>query len=113
MTYENTAIETEMNREEQHQKEQKFFCDLADALAAEKITPEDACSMIEKLRDAGIFSDDILNPSSPEQEQQKGFNEIAAMISDWKISKEEACESFVEWINEWKNPCVVKNAAAE
>ena len=102
MTYLNTATETEMNREEQHTKEQKFFCDLAAALADEKLTPEHACSMIEKLRDVGIIADDILDPA-PEQEQKKGFNEIAAAVSDWKITKKEACEVFVEWIEEWKN----------
>jgi len=97
MTYLNTV--PEMNKQEQHQKEQKFFCDLAAALAAEKLTPEHACSMIEKLRDIGIIADDILEP---EQEQQKGFNEIAGVFADWKITTEEACEVFVEWIEEWK-----------
>ena len=102
MTYLNT--ETEMNRQEQqHQKEQKFFCDLAAALAGGKLTPKDACSMIEKLRDVGILADDILEPENPEQEKQKGFNEIAGVYSDWKITTEEACEVFVEWIDEWKN----------
>ena len=91
-----------MNRGEQHQKEQKLFCDLAAALAAEKLTPEHACSMIETLRDVGIIADDILEPENQSQEQQKGFNEIAAAVSDWKITKEEACEVFVEWIDEWK-----------
>jgi hypothetical protein len=88
---------------QQHQKEQKFFCDLAAALADGKLTPEDACSMIAKLRDAKIFSDDILEPENPEQEKQKGFNEIAGVYSDWKITTEEACELFVEWIEEWKH----------
>ena len=101
MTYLNTV--PQMNREEQHQKEQKFFCDLAAALADGKITPEQACSMIEAAREAKIFTDDILEPENPEQEKQKGFNEIAGVYSDWKVSKEEACEAFVEWIDEWKN----------
>jgi hypothetical protein len=96
MTYLNTV--PEMNKQEQHQKEQKF-CVLAAALADGKLTPEHACSMIEKLRDAGIFADDILDP---EQEKQKGFNEIAGVFADWKITTEEACEVFVEWIEEWK-----------
>ena len=91
-----------MNRQEQHQKEQKFFCDLAAALADEKLTPEHACSMIEKLRDIKILADDILEPENQSQEQQKGFNEIAAVYADWKITTEEACEVFVEWIEEWK-----------
>ena len=91
-----------MNRQEQHQKEQNFFCDLAAALADEKLTPEHACSMIEKLRDITIIADDILEPENQSQEQQKGFNEIAAVYADWKITTEEACEVFVEWIDEWK-----------
>jgi hypothetical protein len=89
----------EMNKQEQHQKDQKFFCDLAAALADGKLTPEHACSMIEKLRDIGILADDILDP---EQEKQKGFNEIAGVFADWKITTEEACEVFVEWFEEWK-----------
>ncbi len=103
MTYLNTETETEMNRQEQHQKEQKFFCDLAAALADGKLTPKDGCSMIEKLRDIGILADDILEPENLEQEKQKGFNEIAGVFADWKITTEEACEVFVEWIDEWKN----------
>ena len=90
-------------QEERHQKEQKFFCDLAAALADGKLTPEHACSMIAVLRDSKIFADDILEPENPEQEKQKGFNEIAGVYSDWQITKEEACEFFVEWIEEWKN----------
>ena len=90
-------------REEQSQKEQKFFCDLAAALADGKITPEQACSMIEKTRDIKIFADDILEPKNREEEKQKGFNEIAGVYGDYKISKEEACEVFVEWIGEWKH----------
>jgi hypothetical protein len=84
------------------QQEQQLFKRTAELLADDKITPEQACSFIETLRDAGILSDDILDPA-PEQEKQKGFNEIAGAISDWKISTEEACECFLEWIEEWKN----------
>jgi len=83
------------------QREQQFFEDTAKLLADGKIMPEQACSFIEKLRDAGIIADDILDPE-PEQEQQKGFNEIAALFDDWKITTEEACELFTEWIDEWK-----------
>ena len=98
MTYLNTA-NPEMNRKQQ---EQQLFKRTAELLADDKITPEQACSFIETLRDMGILSDDILDPA-PEQEKQKGFNEIAGAISDWKISTEEACECFLEWIEEWKN----------
>jgi hypothetical protein len=83
-------------------RNQELFNRTAQLLADDKITPEQACTMIEKLRDAGILADDILEPENLEQEKQKGFNEIAGVYSDWKISTEEACECFVEWINEWK-----------
>lgn len=83
-------------------QEQELFNRTAKLLADDKITPEQACSFIEKLRDAGIISDDILDPENLEQEKQKGFNEIAGVYSDWKVSREEACELFVEWIDEWK-----------
>ena len=96
----NAALE--MNRQEQEQKEQKFFCDVAAALADGKITPNHACIMIESARDVHILPDDILDPLTPEEEQQKGFNEIAGVLSDWKITTEEACGLFVEWIDEWK-----------
>ena len=85
------------------QQEQQLFKRTAELLADDKITPEQACSFIETLRDARIFADDILDPENLEQEEQKGFNEIAGVYSDWKVSKEEACEAFVEWIAEWKN----------
>jgi DNA-binding Lrp family transcriptional regulator len=85
------------------QEQQKHFNEIAEMLSDGKITPEQACSMIEKLRDLGILADDILEPENQEQEKQKGFNEIAGVYSDWKVSKEEACELFVEWIDEWKN----------
>jgi len=85
------------------QQEQQLFNRTAELLYDDKITPKQACSFIETLRDAGILADDILEPENLEQEKQKGFNEIAAVVSDWKISTEEACECFVEWIDEWKN----------
>lgn len=85
------------------QQEQQLFNRTAELLADDKITPEQACSFIETLRDMGILSDDILEPENLEQEKQKGFNEIAGVYSDWKISTEEACECFLEWIEEWKN----------
>jgi hypothetical protein len=87
-----------MNREQQ---EQQLFNRTAELLADDKITPKQACSFIETLRDAGILS--VLEPENLEQEKQKGFNEIAGVYSDWKISTEEACECFQEWIEEWKN----------
>ena len=83
-------------------QEQELFNRTAELLTDDKITPEQACSFIEKLRDAGIIADDILDPE-PEQEQQKAFNEIAGILADWKITTEEACEVFVEWIEEWKS----------
>jgi len=85
-----------MNRKQQ---EQELFKRTAGLLTDDKITPKQACAFIEKLRDAGIIADDILDPE-PEQEQQKGFNEIASLFADWKITTEEACELFVEWIDE-------------
>ena len=88
--------EPDMNRKQQ---EQELFKQTAELLADDKITPKQACSFIETLRDAGIIADDILDPE-PEQEQQKGFNEIAGLFADWKITTEEACELFVEWIGE-------------
>ena len=98
----NTQERQRQIREEQSQKEQKFFCDLAAALADGKITPEQACSMIEAARDAKIFADDIFEPENPEQEKQKGFNEIAGVFADYQVTTKEACELFVEWIDEWK-----------
>ena len=89
-----------MNRKQQ---EQELIKKTAELLADDKITPEQACSFIETLRDAGILADDILEPENLEQEKQQGFNEIAGVYSDWKITKEEACELFVEWIEEWKS----------
>lgn len=89
-----------MNRKQQ---EQELFNRTAELLADDKITPEQACSFIETLRNARIFVDSILEPENIEQEKQKGFNEIAGIYSDWKVTKEEACELFVEWIDEWKS----------
>ena len=84
------------------QQEQQLFKETAELLADDKITPEQACSFIETLRDAGILADDILEPENLEQEKQKGFNEIAGVFADYKITTEEACEVFNEWIDEWK-----------
>ena len=88
------------------QQEQGLFKRTAELLADDKITPEQACSFIETLRDAKILADDVLNPENLEQEKQKGFNEIAGIYADWKITTEEACDLFKEWIGEWKT---VKN----
>jgi hypothetical protein len=88
------------------QQEQQLFNRTAELLADDKITPEQACSFIETLRDARIFADDILEPENLEQETQKGFNEIAGVYADYQITKEEACDLFVEWNEEWKT---VKN----
>ena len=88
------------------QQEQELFKQTAELLADDKITPEQACSFIETLRDSKILPDDVLNPENQEQERQKGFNEIAGVYADWKITTEEACDLFKEWIGEWKT---VKN----
>ena len=71
----------------------KHFNEIAEQLADEKITPEQACSL---LRDVGIIADAM----DAQNEQQKGFNEIAAALADWKITTEEACDLFAEWISE-------------
>ena len=87
------------------QQEQQLFNRTAELLADDKITPKQACSFIETLRDARIFADDILEPENLEnleQEKQKSFNEIAGIYADYQIMTEEACELFVEWIEEWK-----------
>ena len=84
------------------QQEQQLFKRTAELLADDKITPEQACSFIETLRDAKILTDDVLNPENLEQEKQKGFNEIAGGYADYQFTTEEACEFFVEWIAEWK-----------
>ena len=84
------------------QQEQQLFNRTAELLADDKITPEQACSFIETLRDARIFADDTLEPENLEQEKQKGFNEIAGIYADYKITTEEACDLFKELIVEWK-----------
>jgi len=98
----NTRERQQQIREEQAQRERNFFSNLAAMLADGKLTPKQACSIIEVMRDHDIFAQDILNPENPEQEKQKGFNEIAGVYADWKITTEEACQFFVEWIDEWK-----------
>jgi len=80
------------------QEQQRHFSEIAEQLADEKITPEQAYSLIKDLRDAGIIAD----PMDAQNEQQKGFNEIAAILADWKITTEEACDVLKEWIDEWK-----------
>jgi polyhydroxyalkanoate synthesis regulator phasin len=80
------------------QEQQKHFNEIADMLAEEEITTEQACSLIEDLRDAGKIADEM----DTEEEQQKGFNEIAWILADWKITTEEACQLFNEWLDEWK-----------
>ena len=90
------------------QQEQELFKQTAELLADDKITPEQACSFIETLRDSKILPDDVLNPENQEQERQKGFNEIAANYADGKITTEEACDSFNEWFGKW-NGMTVKN----
>lgn len=85
------------------QQQQELLNQAAKLLADDKITPKQACSFIETLRDAKIFADDILEPKTQDEEKQKGFNEIAGVYADCKISMEEACELFVEWIDEWKH----------
>ena len=87
----------------QQEEQQTHFNEIAKMLADGKITPEQACSMIEKTRDIKIFADDILEPKNREEEKQKGFNEIAGVYADYKVTTEEACEGFVEWIEEWKH----------
>ena len=79
------------------QKQQKHFNEIAEMLADGKITPEQACSLIEDLRDAGNAEE-----MYAQNEQQKGFNEIAGLFADWKITTEEACDVFKEWLDEWK-----------
>ena len=107
-----TAHEDFMKREKERQKkEQKFFCDVAAALANGTLTPEHVCSMLEALRDSKIFPDDILDPKDQAEEKQQGFNKIAGIYEDWKITKEEACELFVEWTNEWKSEAPEKRSA--
>jgi hypothetical protein len=84
-----------MNTQEQ---QRRFFTEFSNTLANGKITPEQACSLIEKVRDAKMFPDEI----DTEDKQQKGFYEIAWLFADWKITTEDACELFKEWIDGWK-----------
>ena len=86
-----------MNTQEQRKR---FFTEIADMLVNGKITPEQACSLIEKMRDAKIMPDEI--EIDTEDKQQKGFDEIAWVFADWKITTEEACDLFKEWNDEWK-----------
>jgi threonine dehydrogenase-like Zn-dependent dehydrogenase len=79
------------------QQEQQNLNEFAKMLADGKITPEQACSLIEELRDA----DPCLEEIDAQNEQQKCFNEIAWVFADWKITTEEACDLFKEWLDEW------------
>ena len=83
------------------EQEQQNLSEIAKMLADGKITPEQACSLIEELRDAGTPLEEI-DADAEEEERQKGFNEIAWTIADWKITTEEACDVFNEWLDEWK-----------
>jgi hypothetical protein len=80
------------------EQRKRLFTEIADVLVNEKITPKQACFMIEKVRDAKMFPDEI----DTEDKQLKGFAEIAWVFADWKITTEEACDLFKEWIDEWK-----------
>ena len=102
-----TTTSTIKKRIQPKQKQQKHFNEIAEMLADGKITPEQACSLIEDLRDAGNAEE-----MDAQNEQQKGFNEIAGLFSDWKITTEEACDVFKEWLDEWK-PKAAKAAKAE
>jgi hypothetical protein len=82
------------------QQERPNLNEIAKMLAGGKITPEQACSLIEEFRDAGGNLD--LEEIDAENEQQKGFHEIAWTLADWKITTEEACSVFEEWIDEWQ-----------
>ena len=85
-------IPTTRQAEEVQPKHFNEIAEIAEQLADEKITPEQACSL---LRDVGIIADAM----DAQNEQQKGFNEIAAVLADWKITTEEACGLFTEWIS--------------
>jgi len=80
------------------EQEKQNLSEIAKMLVDGKITPEQTCSLIEELRDAGTPLEEI----DAEEEQQKGFNEIASSFADWKITTEEACDVFKEWLDEWK-----------
>ena len=96
--------EKKMNALNMPQEQPKHFNEIAEQLADEKITPEQACSLIEELRNVGIIADAM----DAQNEQQKCFNEIASGLADWKITTEEACDLFAEWMTEWM---VIVNAA--
>lgn len=96
--------EKKMNALNMPQEQPKHFNEIAEQLADEKITPEQACSLIEELRNVGIIADAM----DAQNEQQKCFNEIASGLADWKITTEEACDLFAEWMTEW---IVIVNAA--
>lgn len=98
--------EKKMNALNMPQEQPKHFNEIAEQLADEKITPEQACSLIEDLRNVGIIADAM----DAQNEQQKCFNEIASGLADWKITTEEACDLFAEWMTEWM---VIVNAAAD
>jgi len=90
---------SEMNAQTMNtpQQQRTYFKEIAEMLADEKITTEQACSLIEDLRDAGITADVMHS----HQEQEKGFKEIAELLADRKITTEEACGLFTEWMTEW------------
>ncbi len=81
------------------EQKKQFLNVFAKTLMNGKITPKQACSLIESVRDAKMFPDDM----ESEDEQQKGFDEIASTFADWKITTEEACEAFNEWIDKCKH----------
>jgi len=81
------------------QEQPKHFNEIAEQLADEKITPEQACSLIEELRNVGIIADAM----DAQNEQQKCFNEIVEMLADGKITKEQACTLFEELSNEYSS----------
>jgi len=90
---------SEMNAQTMNtpQQQRTYFKEIAEMLADEKITTEQACSLIEDLRDAGITAEVMCS----HHEQEKGFKEIAELLADRKITTEEACGLFTEWITEW------------
>jgi hypothetical protein len=95
----NRSNKSEMNAQTMNtpQEQRTYFKEIAEMLADEKITPEQACSLIEELRDAGITAEVMHS----HQEQEKGFKEIAELLADRKITTEEACGLFTEWMTEW------------
>jgi len=81
------------------QEERPNLSEIANMLVDGKITPEQACSLIEGVRDAGERLEEI----DAQNEQQKCFNEIAWVFADRKIATEEARGLFKEWLDEWKH----------